>query len=114
MLEGIKQISPRIAPDWLGCSNLRRLTCFAVTAACRMHGRRLVVVLARKVHIYYLDTLESLLTLETPPNPRGLAVLSPNDKNNFLVIPSSATAGTHPSCSRLSCFSSSCGLGFML
>ena len=37
---------------------------------------RLVAVLERRVFVYHLETLQLLATLDTPPNPTGLAALT--------------------------------------
>jgi hypothetical protein len=62
---------------------------------------RLIVVLSGSIQIYNLDSMAHLITLETPPNPRGIAALSPNDKASYVVVPSSATAGEETHCSWL-------------
>lgn len=51
-----------------------------------------VIVLEDKVYIANLKTMDILETLETAPNPRGLAVLS-NMENGHLVFPSGSTPG---------------------
>ena len=58
-----------------------------------MNRQRLVVVLANKIQIFDLESMRVLATLDTVHNPRGLCVLSPNDKASHLVFPSSTSAG---------------------
>ncbi|KAI8477507.1 MAG: WD40-repeat-containing domain protein [Monoraphidium minutum] len=45
--------------------------------AVRMNRQRLVVILERRANVYSLDSLSHLRSLETAPNPRGLAALTP-------------------------------------
>ncbi len=54
---------------------------------------RLVVVLERRVHVHALQTLEHLRTLETPPNPNGLAALTPCNEPCLLALPAAAGTG---------------------
>eukprot|EP00128_Syssomonas_multiformis_P015157 Colp12_sorted_trinity150504_noHs@7367 len=61
--------------------------------AVKLNRKRLLVVLEKKIHIYDMTTMKILHTLDTPPNPRGLCALSPNEENNYVAYPSSSTTG---------------------
>ena len=73
----------------------------SVTPGCVLHpglpppvvARSIVVVLATKLHIFDLESLRALATVDCADNPRGLCVLSPNDKSSLLVFPSSSLSG---------------------
>lgn len=54
---------------------------------------RLVAVLDGRVHIHALETLAQLRIIETPPNPRGLAALTPSPDTCLLALPASNTSG---------------------
>lgn len=46
-----------------------------------------------RVHVHALQTLAQLRILETPPNPKGLAALTPCSEPCLLALPASSTAG---------------------
>lgn len=54
---------------------------------------RLVAVLDGWAHVHALQTLAQLRILETPPNPKGLAALTPCSEPCFLALPASSTSG---------------------
>ncbi len=77
-----------------GCARAPRLI-------TRLSGcRRIAVVLSNKIHLFDLESLRPLVALDTEDNPRGLCVLSPHVKKNYVVFPSSSTTGVSPSPSR--------------
>jgi len=54
---------------------------------------RLVAVLDGWAYVHALQTLAQLRILETPPNPKGLAALTPCSEPCFLALPASSTSG---------------------
>lgn len=52
----------------------------------------MVAVLERKIYIFDINTMKILATLDTSPNPKALAVLSPHE-NCHLAFPSGASPG---------------------
>ena len=52
-----------------------------------------MAVLDGWAHVHALQTLAQLRILETPPNPKGLAALTPCSEPCFLALPASATSG---------------------
>jgi len=64
--------------------------------ALKMNMKRLVVVLETKMHIHDLQSLKTLMVVQTEPNPRGLCALTPNNEcwdHCYLAYPNSATEG---------------------
>lgn len=50
-------------------------------------------MLEKRAYVHELQTLVHLRTLDTPPNPGGLAALTPCDDPCYLALPASATSG---------------------
>jgi autophagy-related protein 18 len=59
---------------------------------------RVVVVLSNKLHIFDLESMRALAAVDCADNPRGLCLLSPNDKSSLLVFPSSTASGACGGC----------------
>lgn len=58
-----------------------------------INQKRLVVVLEEKLHVFDLETMKVMHTLDSPPNPTGVSVLSPSVQSCYLVFPCSAHKG---------------------
>ncbi|KAF2396657.1 WD40 repeat-like protein [Trichodelitschia bisporula] len=55
--------------------------------AVRMNRKRLAVVLDDSIYMYDISNMKLLQTVETPPNPNALCVLSPSSENNYMIYP---------------------------
>lgn len=74
-------------------SHIRDLAFSSSVLAVRLNRQRLVAVLDGWAYVHALQTLAQLRILETPPNPKGLAALTPCSEPCFLALPASSTSG---------------------
>lgn len=90
---------PALTPRRLSVINtssnsvIRDLSFSSSVLAVRLNRQRLVAVLDGRAHIHALQTLAQLRIIETPPNPKGLAALTPSSEPCLLALPASNTAG---------------------
>uniref|UniRef100_A0A383W1Z6 Anaphase-promoting complex subunit 4 WD40 domain-containing protein n=1 Tax=Tetradesmus obliquus TaxID=3088 RepID=A0A383W1Z6_TETOB len=91
---------PSLTPRRLSVINtssssvIRDLSFSSSVLAVRLNKQRLVAVLDGRVHVHALQTLAQLRIIETPPNPKGLAALTPcSEPCCYLALPASAAAG---------------------
>ncbi|KAG2449444.1 hypothetical protein HYH02_005591 [Chlamydomonas schloesseri] len=91
---------PALTPRKLSVMNttanrlIQELTYPTSVLAVRMNRQRLVVVTARRVHVYSMQNLTCLRVIDTEENARGCCALTCCHEPNLLALPSSATTGT--------------------
>ncbi|KAG2433269.1 hypothetical protein HXX76_008337 [Chlamydomonas incerta] len=91
---------PALTPRKLSVMNttanrlIQELTYPTSVLAVRMNRQRLVVVTARRVHVYSMQNLTCLQVVDTEENARGCCALTCCHEPNLLALPSSATTGT--------------------
>jgi autophagy-related protein 18 len=59
----------------------------------KLNMQRLVAVLENKIHLFDVTNMKLLHTIDTPPNPTGIAALSSNKENCYLAYPASEDKG---------------------
>jgi autophagy-related protein 18 len=59
----------------------------------KLNKKRIAVILETKIHIYDINNLKILHSIDTVPNPKGVCALSPCSKNCFLAYPASQQNG---------------------
>jgi autophagy-related protein 18 len=59
--------------------------------AVKLNMKRMIVVMETKIHVYDINTLKILHSIDTVTNPEGLAALCPGD-NSYVAYP--GTKGT--------------------
>jgi len=59
----------------------------------KLNKKRIAVILETKIHIYDINNLKILHSIDTVPNPKGLCAFSPCSKNCFLAYPTSQQNG---------------------
>jgi len=59
----------------------------------KLNKKRVAVILETKIHIYDINNLKILHSIDTVPNPKGLCAFSPCSKNCYLAYPASQQNG---------------------
>ncbi|KAF8066255.1 ATG18B [Scenedesmus sp. PABB004] len=72
---------------------IRDLSFSSSVLGVRLNRQRLVAVLDGRAHVHALSTLAQLRILETPPNPGGLAALTPCAEPCLLALPAGGGGG---------------------
>eukprot|EP01029_Cantina_marsupialis_P027781 TRINITY_DN773992_c0_g1_i1.p1 TRINITY_DN773992_c0_g1~~TRINITY_DN773992_c0_g1_i1.p1 ORF type:complete len:343 (-),score=66.29 TRINITY_DN773992_c0_g1_i1:17-1045(-) len=92
-------LKPAFSPRRLRLFNTKtetsicEVTCDSAIRQVCLNRSRLVTILEDKIHIFDLNSMKVLQTLETMPNVKGLAKLSADEKKSILVFPSSKDSG---------------------
>ncbi|KAG2497035.1 hypothetical protein HYH03_005037 [Edaphochlamys debaryana] len=73
---------------------IQELTYPSSVLAVRMNRQRLVVLTAKRAHVYSMQNLACLRTIETEDATQGCCALTTCHEPNLLALPSSATTGT--------------------
>jgi len=59
----------------------------------KLNKKRIAVIMETKIHIYDINNMKILHTIDTVPNPKGLCAFSPSSMNCFLAYPASQQNG---------------------
>ncbi|GAB4815888.1 hypothetical protein N2152v2_002934, partial [Parachlorella kessleri] len=71
-------------------SVIQSLSFPSTVLAVLLNRKRIAAILERRAFLYNLETLELLGTLDTPPNPKGVAALTPCSEPSLLALPAAS------------------------
>lgn len=93
---------PTMSPRRLRIMNTKRqsticeLTFPTSVLKVLLNRQRLVVVLEEQIYVYDISNMKLLQTIETAPNPKAVAALTPSSDNSYLIYPSGAPMSHSP------------------